>query len=144
MSHRLFGTLLGLVLLTGSQSSCSDDSSHDEFAAALLAELVAANTAPSGGNDMRPAVALLVRHLKDAGFSDDDIFAQGQSEKLQNLVVRLRSKSPAQKPLLLMAHMDVVAESVKACYDARDEARGLGMVYEPKYLRFFQARFKPL
>ena len=42
------------------------------------------------------------------------------------------------------AHMDVVAESVKACYDARDEARGLQMVYEPKYLRFFQARFKPL
>ncbi len=42
------------------------------------------------------------------------------------------------------AHMDVVAESVKACYDARDEARGLEMVYEPRYLRFFQARFQPL
>jgi len=42
------------------------------------------------------------------------------------------------------AHMDVVAESVKACYDARDQARGLEMVYEPKYLRFFQARFTPL
>ena len=42
------------------------------------------------------------------------------------------------------AHMDVVAESVKACYDAREEARGLEMVYEPRYLRFFQARFQPL
>ena len=42
------------------------------------------------------------------------------------------------------AHMDVVAESVKACYDARDGARGLEMVYEPRYLRFFQARFTPL
>jgi tyrosine phenol-lyase len=42
------------------------------------------------------------------------------------------------------AHMDVVAESVKACYDARDAATGLRMVYEPKYLRFFQARFEPL
>jgi tyrosine phenol-lyase len=42
------------------------------------------------------------------------------------------------------AHMDVVAESVKACFDARDGARGLRMVYEPKYLRFFQARFEPL
>jgi tyrosine phenol-lyase len=41
------------------------------------------------------------------------------------------------------AHMDVVAEAVKACYDARDEARGLEMVYEPRYLRFFQARFRP-
>jgi tyrosine phenol-lyase len=42
------------------------------------------------------------------------------------------------------AHMDVVAESVKAVYDARTAARGLKMVYEPKYLRFFQARFEPL
>ncbi|MEW6224355.1 MAG: tyrosine phenol-lyase [Chloroflexota bacterium] len=42
------------------------------------------------------------------------------------------------------AHMDVVAESVKACYDARTSARGLRMVYEPRYLRFFQARFEPL
>ncbi len=40
------------------------------------------------------------------------------------------------------AHMDVVAESVKAVYDARESTRGLRMVYEPKYLRFFQARFE--
>jgi tyrosine phenol-lyase len=40
------------------------------------------------------------------------------------------------------AHMDVVAEAVKAVYDARESARGLRMVYEPKYLRFFQARFE--
>jgi tyrosine phenol-lyase len=42
------------------------------------------------------------------------------------------------------AHMDVVAESVKACFDARESTRGLRMVYEPTYLRFFQARFEPL
>ena len=42
------------------------------------------------------------------------------------------------------AHMDVVAESVKAVWDARESATGLRMVYEPKYLRFFQARFEPL
>ncbi len=42
------------------------------------------------------------------------------------------------------AHMDVVAESVKACFDAREAAKGLRMVYEPKYLRFFQARFEPI
>ncbi len=41
------------------------------------------------------------------------------------------------------AHMDVVAESVKAIYDQRDQVRGLDMVYEPTYLRFFQARFEP-
>ena len=42
------------------------------------------------------------------------------------------------------AHMDVVAEAIKAVYDAREGKRGLKMVYEPKYLRFFQARFEPL
>jgi tyrosine phenol-lyase len=42
------------------------------------------------------------------------------------------------------AHMDVVAESVKAVYDEREKVRGLNMVYEPKYLRFFQARFAPV
>jgi tyrosine phenol-lyase len=41
------------------------------------------------------------------------------------------------------AHMDVIAEAVKAVYDGRETTRGLKMVYEPKYLRFFQARFAP-
>jgi tyrosine phenol-lyase len=42
------------------------------------------------------------------------------------------------------AHMDVVAESVKAIYDVREKTKGLKMVYEPEYLRFFQARFELL
>jgi len=42
------------------------------------------------------------------------------------------------------AHMDVVAESVKAVYDSRQQTHGLKMVYEPQYLRFFQARFTHL
>jgi tyrosine phenol-lyase len=41
------------------------------------------------------------------------------------------------------AHMDVTAESVANVYDARKKVRGLDMVYEPRYLRFFQARFEP-
>ncbi len=40
------------------------------------------------------------------------------------------------------AHMDVVAESVKSVWDARERARGLRMTYEPRFLRFFQARFE--
>ena len=42
------------------------------------------------------------------------------------------------------AHMDVVAEAIKEVYDARENTKGLKMVYEPKQLRFFQARFEPL
>jgi len=42
------------------------------------------------------------------------------------------------------AHMDVTAETVWAVYAHRSDIRGLRMVHEPKYLRFFQARFEPL
>ncbi|MBK9248683.1 MAG: tyrosine phenol-lyase [Ignavibacteria bacterium] len=42
------------------------------------------------------------------------------------------------------AHMDVTAESVLDVFERRDEIRGLEMIYEPKYLRFFQARFRQL
>jgi len=42
------------------------------------------------------------------------------------------------------AHMDVVAESVVRVFESRDRIKGLKMVYEPEYLRFFQARFEPL
>jgi tyrosine phenol-lyase len=42
------------------------------------------------------------------------------------------------------AHMDVVAESVAAVYGRPDKPRGLEMVFEPEYLRFFQARFRRL
>jgi tyrosine phenol-lyase len=42
------------------------------------------------------------------------------------------------------AHMDVIAESVQRVYERRDSIKGLRMTYEPKYLRFFQARFETL
>ena len=40
------------------------------------------------------------------------------------------------------AHMDVIAESTARVFERRDKIRGLKMIYEPKYLRFFQARFE--
>jgi tyrosine phenol-lyase len=42
------------------------------------------------------------------------------------------------------AHMDVIVESVLEVFDQRNRVKGLKMVYEPKYLRFFQARFEPI
>ncbi|WP_392481027.1 tyrosine phenol-lyase [Nostoc sp. C110] len=40
------------------------------------------------------------------------------------------------------AHMDLTAEAVEEVFYNRDRLRGLKMIYEPKYLRFFQARFE--
>ncbi|MFH0989768.1 MAG: tyrosine phenol-lyase [bacterium] len=42
------------------------------------------------------------------------------------------------------AHCDVLSESVEEVFSYRDNVKGLKMVYEPKYLRFFQARFEQL
>ncbi|MGK5083387.1 tyrosine phenol-lyase [Bdellovibrionota bacterium FG-1] len=42
------------------------------------------------------------------------------------------------------AHCDVLVEAVEEVFQRRSQIKGLKMIYEPKYLRFFQARFEPL
>ena len=41
-------------------------------------------------------------------------------------------------------HMEYTAESIIRLYEKRDTIPGLKMVFEPKHLRFFQARFEQL
>jgi tyrosine phenol-lyase len=41
-------------------------------------------------------------------------------------------------------HLSAVARSVAEVHERRERTRGLEMVFEPSYLRFFQARFRPL
>jgi tyrosine phenol-lyase len=42
------------------------------------------------------------------------------------------------------AHMDVTAESVIDVHEMCENVVGLRFTYEPKHLRFFQARFEPV
>ena len=42
------------------------------------------------------------------------------------------------------AHLDVVAQACRDLYARRHGIRGMKMVYEPAFLRFFTARFEPL
>lgn len=99
---------LVLLALVAAVASCSSASSNESLAEEILADLVVARMAPSGGNDTRAAVAGLVARLQNAGFADDEIFDVGQTDKLRNLVVRYRSKHPTAEPVLTMAHLDVV------------------------------------
>jgi tyrosine phenol-lyase len=41
-------------------------------------------------------------------------------------------------------HLAAVASSIVDVHARRERTRGLEMVFEPTYLRFFQARFRPL
>ncbi len=42
------------------------------------------------------------------------------------------------------SHMDYTAEGIVNLYQKRDSVKGLKFVFEPKQLRFFQARFEPV
>jgi tyrosine phenol-lyase len=42
------------------------------------------------------------------------------------------------------AHLDVTAEACADLYDRRASITGMHMIYEPTYLRFFQARFEKI
>jgi tyrosine phenol-lyase len=42
------------------------------------------------------------------------------------------------------SHMEYTAESIIRLYEKKDTISGLKMVYEPEYLRFFQARFEKI
>ncbi len=73
---------------------------------AILRELIETNTTASKGNTSVAAEQLAVR-FKDAGFPDADVQVVGPVAKNRNLVVRYRG-SGAHKPVLLLAHLDVV------------------------------------
>lgn len=64
----------------------------------------------------------------------------GQNHKPKLELVRLTFP----RRVYTQAHCDVTVESVESLYKKREKIKGLKMIYEPKYLRFFQARFEPL
>jgi tyrosine phenol-lyase len=65
--------------------------------------------------------------------------ASGQNIRPKLELVRLTLP----RRVYTQAHMDVVAETIWEVWDRRGEVEGLEMVFEPRYLRFFQARFRP-
>jgi acetylornithine deacetylase/succinyl-diaminopimelate desuccinylase-like protein len=72
----------------------------------IYKELVEINTADSVGSTTVAANAVAKRFL-DAGFPASDIFQGGPKPDKGNLVVRYHG-SGARKPLMLLAHLDVV------------------------------------
>lgn len=98
--------------------------------------------------DLFPAQTLAAELYLDSGVRSMErgIASAGRDPKTgQNYYPKLElTRLTIPRRVYTQAHMDVVAESVKAVYDQRHQARGLRMVYEPRYLRFFQARFEPV
>jgi tyrosine phenol-lyase len=103
---------------------------------------------PHLAQDLFPAQTLAAELYLDSGIRSMErgiVSAGRDPETGENKHPRLElTRLTIPRRVYTQAHMDVVAESVKACFDARDTATGLRMVFEPKYLRFFQARFEPI
>ena len=72
----------------------------------IYKELVEINTTDSVGDTLRAAEAMAAR-LKAGGFADEDIKVLSSGPRKGNMVVRLRGTG-AKKPILLIAHIDVV------------------------------------
>ncbi|MEE4276825.1 MAG: tyrosine phenol-lyase [Thermoleophilia bacterium] len=103
---------------------------------------------PHLDQDLYPAQALAaelylesgVRAMERGNVSAGRDPATGENRRPRLELVRLT----VPRRVYTQAHMDVVAESVAEVYEQRAAITGLRMVYEPKDLRFFQARFEPL
>jgi acetylornithine deacetylase/succinyl-diaminopimelate desuccinylase-like protein len=80
---------------------------HQQLARDLLRELVEINTTHSSGDTTAAAEAMAV-HLRAVGFPEQDVQVLGPRPDKGNLVVRYRGRNVDRKPVLLLAHIDVV------------------------------------
>jgi len=97
---------LAVLATSISAASAQQTSSYHALGRAILRELIETNTTASAGNTTVIADQLAVR-FKEYGFADADVQVVGPSVKNRNLIVRYRG-SGSRKPVLLLAHLDVV------------------------------------
>lgn len=95
------------VLTMGATGMAAELSNHEALARDIFRELIEINTTDSVGDNTAAAVAMAAR-LRDAGFLDSDIHLLAPAARKGNLVFRLRSPAPTKRPILLLAHLDVV------------------------------------
>lgn len=73
----------------------------------IFEELIRINTSDSAGGTPAAARAVADRLLA-AGFPAGDVRVLGPEPRIQNVVARYRGRDATRKPILLMAHLDVV------------------------------------
>ncbi|MGI9272888.1 MAG: M20/M25/M40 family metallo-hydrolase [Woeseiaceae bacterium] len=80
---------------------------HQQMARDMLVELVEIDTTQAG--DTTIAAEAIAARLLAEGFPEEDVHVIGPTEDRGNLVVRYRGRDTGRKPILLLAHLDVVA-----------------------------------
>lgn len=79
---------------------------HQQLAREIYKQLIEINTSESAGN-ITVAAEAMAKRLRDGGFSAAAVHVLGAEPRKGNLVARLRG-SGARRPILLVAHLDVV------------------------------------
>jgi acetylornithine deacetylase/succinyl-diaminopimelate desuccinylase-like protein len=100
-----FAALVSIPVMA-SPAAAEALSPQRQLAFDIYKELVEINTVTATGDTARAAEAMAAR-LKAAGFADADIQVFQPAPRKGNLVARLRG-SGVRKPILLLAHLDVV------------------------------------
>ena len=97
--------------------------------------------------DQFPAQSLAAEIYLDSGVRtmERGIVSAGRKANGENYYPKLELvRFTIPRRVYTQAHMDVIAESAGRVFERRNKINGMKMVYEPKYLRFFQARFEKL
>lgn len=81
-----------------------------------------------------------VRAMERGNVSSGRNHETGENYKPKLELVRLTIP----RRVYTQSHLDYAAEGIINLYQKRDQIRGLKFVFEPKQLRFFQARFEPV
>jgi acetylornithine deacetylase/succinyl-diaminopimelate desuccinylase-like protein len=99
--------LTALTVVAGTAAVAAEGLSPErQFARDIYQELIEINTVTATGDTAKAAEAMAAR-LRAAGFTDNDVQVFSPAPRKGNLVARLRG-SGARKPILLLAHIDVV------------------------------------
>lgn len=108
MKLKLFLSACALSILTFSTNSVANDETEAGFRE-LYKELVETNTTYSSGNCTLAAQRMADR-LSAAGMdkADLNVFEHKQFPKEGGLVAKFKGSDPSKKPILLLAHIDVV------------------------------------
>jgi len=80
---------------------------HQQLARDILKELIEIDTTHSKGDNTAAAQAMADRLLA-AGFPAEDVQVLAPADRKGNLVARYRGRDSGRRPLLLLAHIDVV------------------------------------
>ncbi len=97
--------------------------------------------------DQFPAQTLAAEVYLDSGIRtmERGIVSAGRKANGENYYPKLELvRFTLPRRVYTQAHMDVIAESTARVFERRNKIKGMKMIYEPKYLRFFQARFEKL